>query len=93
MSLLQTFFMELRTISREFVLSWLRAVGATGDGPPSWFWPSIMTGSVVSLTWFGFYYAKDRGTYVVAVLTPFAAFCGVTFVAWLTYRYGRNRNK
>ena len=78
---------------RVFIISWLRAVAAKGDGPPSWFWPSFMTASVLGLAWGGFIYAKDRGAYVVAVLTPFATFCGVSFAAWLTYRYGKYRNK
>ena len=88
-----TFFGEVAKAGREAFLSWLRTVGARSDGPPSWFWPSIMTASVIGMSWGGFAYAKDRGAYVVAVLTPFATFCGVTFIAWLTYRYGRFKNK
>lgn len=86
MTWLRGFYQEIRAAFAHLPISWVRAVSADGDGPPSWFWPSVMTGTVVGLMWGGFIFATDRAAFVIAVIVPFCSFVGLTFAAWLSYR-------
>lgn len=86
MTWIRGFVQDFRAALAHFPISWLRALSADGDGPPNWFWPSAMTGTVLFLMGGGFVYAKDRAAYVIAVIVPFCSFVALTFVAWLGYR-------
>jgi hypothetical protein len=80
------FLKDARAALAGFWLSWVRALSADCDGPPSWFWPSCMTGTVIALVWGGFYFAADRAAFVLAVIPVFCGFVTITFGAWLLYR-------
>lgn len=86
MTWIRGFIQELRAALAHFPISWIRAFSADGDGPPSWFWPSIMTGTVVGIVWGAFVFTNDRAAFVIAVIVPFCSFVGLTFGAWLAYR-------
>lgn len=86
MSAVAAFWREVKGLIR----SWLLAFRADGDGPPNWLWPSVQTGTVVGAVLVGLYFAADRAAFVLAIIVPFSTFCGVTFVAWLSYRGWRS---
>lgn len=79
-------FIDARAAVTKFWLGWIRALAADGDGPPSWFWPSYMTATVLGLVWGGFVYATDRAAYTLAVIPVFCGFVTLTFGLWLAYR-------
>lgn len=86
MSWLRGFIADARAALVHWPISWVRAMSADGDGPPNWFWPSAMTGTVLGLVWCGLYFASERSAYVKEILVPFSSFTGLTFAAWLGYR-------
>lgn len=86
MTWIRGFIQDARAALAHLPLSWVRALSADGDGPPSWFWPSAMTSTVLLLMLGGFAFANDRAGFVIAIIVPFCSFVGLTFGAWLTYR-------
>lgn len=86
MTWIRGFIGELRAALGHFQISWVRALAADGDGPPSWFWPSYMTAMVLALVAGGFCAAADKAAYVIAVIPVFCGFVSLTFGLWLAYR-------
>jgi len=74
----------IRAAFNEAASSWVL------EGPPGWFWTSVITGTVVAIWWaaafFGVqpaqeFWEKGGGTVI--------GFMGVVFIPWLTYKGAR----
>lgn len=75
-----------REAIRWLFMSYLQAFAADGDGPPNWWWPSIMLFGVTFLEFFGLWKAPDKSAYASASLPWYGGFVLTNLTTWLTYK-------